>query len=105
MNNLDSFWAGYDHTLERVRTEKPATLEALAEILNDFQPPSSGTAFFGNNADDTLSAALRDAGWRVRFFELDYLWDAQHPGSGEWIHYVEGDVYPGRWRPVTEQES
>jgi hypothetical protein len=95
---LDSFWTGYEVTLERVRDLKPDTLAALAKILNAFQPPSSGVAFFGNNADDHLSDALTAAGWDVRFIDGDYLYDAYHPVSGEWLHYVEGDLYAGRWR-------
>jgi hypothetical protein len=95
--SLDAFWAGYDATLARVRAERPATLAELAAILNAFQPRSSGVAFFGNNADDQLAHALRDAGWDVQMIEGDYLWDAYHSGSGEWIHYVEGDVYAGHW--------
>ena len=95
--SLDTFWAGYDRTLARVRKEKPTTVAALAAILNDFQPPSVGVAFFGNNADDHLSMALSDAGWDVQFIEGDYLWDAFNPVSRQWLHNVEGDVYPGRY--------
>lgn len=95
----DEFWAGYKRALTRIRAERPATLAGVAEILNEFQPPSSdGVAFFGNNADDVLSEALADAGWDVRFMGADYLWEARHPGTGEELHYVEGDVYPGRYR-------
>jgi len=95
---LDAFWAGYDATLARVRELRPRTLDDLAVILNAFQPPSAGVAFFGNNADDTLDAALSDVGWDLHY-QASYLWDAKAPGDdGEWIHYVEGDVYAGRWQ-------
>jgi hypothetical protein len=97
--NLDAFWAGYRLTLERVRVEKPETLEALAGILNAFQAPQAGRAFFGNNADDQLALAVADAGWTVHYVEGDYVWEAGHPISGEYIHYVEGDLYEGRWMP------
>jgi hypothetical protein len=96
----DQFWAGYASTLARVRASKPRTLDALAAILNAFQPPSSGVAFFGNNDDDTLADALTDAGWHVEFIEGGYLWQASPLGSDEWIHYVEGDLDPGRWKPA-----
>jgi hypothetical protein len=96
--SLDRFWAGYDATLARVRAERPDTLEGLAAILNAFESPSSGTAFFGNNADDHLEDALESAGWHVRMIDGDYLWNASHPVTGAEIHYVEGDVYPGRWK-------
>jgi hypothetical protein len=95
---LDAFWEGYDRTLKRVRDEKPTNVTDLAAILNAFQPPSAGVAFFGNNADDQLPHALRDAGWDVQYIEGDYLWDAVYPPTKEWIHCVEGDLYAGRWR-------
>lgn len=98
MSSLDSFWAGYDATLARIRAERPATVDAVVTILNDFQPPSAGIAFFGNNADDRLSDALLDAGWDVDFIERDYLWEAHNRRSGEDLHYVEGDVYRGGYR-------
>jgi hypothetical protein len=96
---LDSFWAGYELTLARIRAEKPATLAEIAKILNAFQEPQAGAAFFGNNADDQLALALADAGWVVGYLEGDYLWEAGNPASGEWIHYVEGDLYEGRYSP------
>jgi hypothetical protein len=95
--SLQDFWTQYDETLARVRTERPSTVAALVAILNSFQDPSAGIAFFGNNADDKLSDALMDAGWGLHFLERDYLWEARHPLSGETLHYVEGDVYEGRW--------
>lgn len=102
--NLENFWEGYDATLARVRAERPQTLPALAEILNAFQPPSAGVAFFGNNADDVLAAALHDAGWQIFYIEDGYLWDGCSK-DGEWIHYVEGDIYPGRWQPPREAQQ
>ena len=89
------FWAGYAATLARVRAERPSTVDGVAAILSGFQAPSAGIAFFGNNADDQLSDALADAGWQLRFLERDYLWEARHPGTGERLNCVEGDVYPG----------
>jgi hypothetical protein len=100
VTGLADFWTGYDATLKRVRDERPATVADLAAILNAFQPPSAGVAFFGNNADEHLSGALAAAGWDVQFIEGDYLWDAYHPGTDTWLHYVEGDVYPGPYRPA-----
>lgn len=98
MTGLAGFWAGYDATLTRIRVNRPVTLAALVAILNDFQPPSAGVAFFGNNADEHLSDALAAIGWELCFIEGDYLWEAHHPATGEWLHYVEGDVYPDRYR-------
>jgi hypothetical protein len=88
------FWDGWDATLDRIRTEKPQTaVGAVAAILNAFGPPSSGVAF----AHDKLPAALEAAGWDTWPVEGDYVWQARS-GAGEWLHYVEGDVYPGRHR-------
>jgi hypothetical protein len=95
--SLASFWAGYDATLAKVRAERPDSTAAVAAILNAFQPPSAGVAFFGNNADDQLSLALADAGWKVRYIEGDYVWEARHPATGAVLHNVEGDVYDGPW--------
>lgn len=94
--SLGSFWEGYDATLARIRRERPVTVDEVVKILNDFQSPSAGIAFFGNNADDHLSDALAEMGWDVRYIEHDYLWEAQSP-AGEWLHNVEGDVYRGRY--------
>jgi hypothetical protein len=98
------FWAGYRATLARVRAERPSTVDGLAAILNRFQAPSAGLAFFGNNADDRLCDALVGAGWDLRFIERDYLWEARHPGSGERLHYAEGDVYPGPYKTASSSE-
>jgi hypothetical protein len=109
MAGLDDFWRGYDATLARVRLERPSTTAAVVEILNAFQPPSAGIAFFGNNADEHLSTALAAAGWDVRYIEGDYLWEAHQPTTGAWLHNVEGDVYDGQyaapppWRPADPQ--
>jgi hypothetical protein len=92
--NLANYWAQYGATLERVRTEKPHTLLELKAILDSFEPPSSGVAFFPGGADDTLADALSDAGWAIHYIEADYLWEARSPTS-QYIHHVEGDLYDG----------
>lgn len=97
--SLVNYWAKYDETLTRVRTEHPTTLAELKVILDDFEPPSSGAAFFPGGADDTLGEALDDAGWGVEWLEGDYLWQARSR-TGDVIHYVEGDVYPGPRIPI-----
>lgn len=102
MTALSEFWEGYDRTLKRIGDEEPQTLAAVAAILNDFQPPSAGVAFFGNNGDEHLSVALMGVGWDVRFIEHDYLWEATSP-IGDTLHYVEGDIYPGLYRAPGER--
>jgi hypothetical protein len=91
--NLDAYWAAYDATLARVRTEKPDTFAELKAILDSFEPPSSGDAFFPGGADDDLAEALNDAGWEIRFNEGNYVYMARHPRTRAKLHYIEGDVY------------
>jgi len=93
----DGFRAGYVATLARLRAERPSTVGSVAAILCDFQPPSTGVAKFGNFGDDRLCDALADAGWDLRLLKDADLWDARHAGTGEELHYVNGDVYPGPW--------
>ena len=95
---LDGYWAAYDATLARIVMARPVTLAALTAILSDFCAPSSGTAFFPGGADETLGDVMHKIGWQVNWIEGDYLWEAWSPSGQEWIHHVEGDVYPGRWR-------
>lgn len=91
--SLDGYWKLYDHTLATVRAEKPSTFAGLKTVLDRFEPPSSGEAFFPGGADDTLALALMSAGWSVAFEEGDYLWTAAHPVSGAVVQHVEGDLY------------
>ena len=102
MPNLTAYWAKYDATLARVRAEKPDTLAKLKVILDDFEPPSSGVAFFPGGADDTLAEAMDDAGWDVNWIEGDYLWDASNRHSKEAISHVEGDLYAGFYERIAE---
>ncbi|MBG6106600.1 hypothetical protein [Frigoribacterium sp. CG_9.8] len=107
MPDLTGYWAKYDTTLKRIRDEKPKDLAELKVILDDFEPPSSGVAFFPNAADDQLDDALIDAGWRIHYIESDYLWEAKSP-TGSRIHFTEGDVHDGPWAPwpkPTESET
>ena len=91
--SLDAYWAMYDATLARIRNEKPDTFTALKAILDAFEPPSSGDAFFPGGADDTLGDAMHDAGWFVTWEDGDYLWNARHPRTGSMLRHVEGDIY------------
>jgi hypothetical protein len=98
MSMLDNYWAGYEATLARIRTEKPQTVAAVVAILGDFEAPSSGAAFFPTGGDDQLCDALSDAGWAVDYLEGDYLWNARHRITRETLHFVEGDIYPGEFQ-------
>ncbi|MFC8682558.1 hypothetical protein ACFT30_13645 [Microbacterium ureisolvens] len=102
--NLSAYWAAYDATLARIREEKPDTFGALKAILDTFEPPSSGDAFFPGGADDTLADALRDAGWTFKFFGAPYVYKAKHASTGAILHYIEGDLYD-RTRVTTEETN
>lgn len=103
--NLSAYWAAYDATLARIRDEKPDTFDALKAILDTFEPPSSGDAFFPDGADDTLADALRDAGWTFKFFGAPYVYKAKHPSTGACLHYIEGDLYDRTRVPQSEETN
>ncbi len=93
MVNLGAYWSAYDATLARVRSETPNTFEALKGILDSFEPPSSGDAFFPGGSDDDLADALIDAGWVLNFREGAFVYTAHHPDTGARLEHVEGDLY------------
>jgi hypothetical protein len=91
---MDNYWLHYANTLSRIEKEEPETFDELKAILDTFMPPSSGEAFFPDGADETLAGTLSEAGWTIHYRE-SYFWTAKHDTSGEWITYVEGDLYRG----------
>lgn len=91
--SLRAYWAAYDATLTRIRQQQPDTFAKLKAILDDFEPPSSGDAFFPGGADDDLADALHDAGWSLHFTEGSYVYTARHPRTGAKLQHVEGDLY------------
>lgn len=89
---VDDFWAAVGAQLDLIETERPHTFAAVATILGS----SEDHAFFaGSGGDRTLFASLRIAGWALVWAEASYHYVAQHIISGEFLTYVEGDVYPG----------
>lgn len=92
--NLDAYWNRYDATLARIREEKPQSMNDLKHILDTFEPPSSGEAFFPGGADETLGEALRAAGWSISYREGDYVWVGTSQ-TGEKVSHIEGDLYRG----------
>ncbi len=91
---MDGYWDAYHRTLARIVDEKPQSMDKLKAILDSFQPPSSGEAFFPGGADETLGEALDDAGWHIDWREGDYVWVGTSR-TGEVVTYVEGDLYRG----------
>lgn len=100
-----SFWQSINHALDRIESEQPATVEAVAAILNDGGNPDGnslqGVAFFGGSGGDrTLRESLRTAGWRTTWAEASYYYRMQSP-TGDVLEYVEGDVYDRTAAAVT----
>lgn len=91
---MDAYWKQYQLTLDRIEKEKPQTFDGVKAILDQFEPPSSGEAFFPGGADETLGDSLSKAGWHIDWREGDYLWLGTSQ-TGELISYVEGDLYRG----------
>lgn len=106
MSALDGYWAAYDATLARVRSERPSTFAELKAILDGFHhgalQDGGAQAFFpSQSADEELWEALVDAGWSVEFGEASYVYEAQHP-SGARFEFVEGDLYDRTPPPAAE---
>lgn len=94
MSALNGYWARYDATLARVRAERPSTFAELKAILDTFERPSSGDAFFpSQSADEELWEVLQDAGWRIEWVEGGYWYNARHSVSGARLEFIEGDLY------------
>lgn len=96
MSALDGYWAAYDATLVRVRSERPSTFAELKAILDRFHHGAlaAGDAFFpSSSADEELWEALEDAGWLIEFGEASYVYEALHPATGARFEFVEGDLY------------
>jgi hypothetical protein len=94
MGALDGYWAKYAETLALVREQRPVTFSHLRAILDRFEPASSGDAFFpSQSADDELSDALMEIGWRIDFEEGGYVYEAYNPAGKLIFRFVEGDLY------------
>lgn len=91
---MDAYWKQYQLTLDHIENVKPQTFDGLKAILDEFEPPSSGEAFFPGGAEETLGDSLFKAGWRIEWIEGDYLWLGTSR-TGEVISHVEGDLYRG----------
>lgn len=91
---MKAYWHFYNRTLQRIAEEKPQTVDGIKAILDAFEPPSSGIAFFPGGADETLAEAMHTAGWRVDYREGTYVWVATSK-TGEVLTHVEGDIYRG----------
>lgn len=91
---MKAYWDAYDRTLARIIEEKPQSMDDLKKILDEFEPPSSGDAFFPGGADETLADALHQAGWSISYREGNYVWVGVSR-AGERVSHIEGDLYRG----------
>lgn len=113
------FWGQIEHQLDRIETEKPSTFDAIREILtdpgyaeivkentrngvrgehlptNDPAHDPDAAFFAGSGGDSSLWESLWVAGWSFVRQRGAFHYAAQHPISGEWLTYIEGDVLRG----------
>ena len=90
---LDPYEQHRAATLALVRAEKPTTFVGLKLILDRFETALfQDGAYFPRNGEDSLDAALMDAGWSVDE-ETTTTYTAVHPTSGAVVIEVEGDLY------------
>lgn len=104
------FWPQINHQLARIADDLLDTFDDVRAVLldpvydavvadvnlNDVRHFDADTAFFaGSGGDATLQSALRCAGWGAWRFRAPYYWAMTHPGTGEDLTYIEGDVLRG----------
>ena len=93
-----AYWDAYDRTLARIIDEKPQSMDDLKKILDEFEPPSSGEAFFPGGADEILADALHRAGWLISYREGTCVWVGAS-ATGEKASHIEGDLFRVRVTP------
>lgn len=99
----DPFWVNVDAQLDHIEESRPSTAQQVIDVMNLYERPSSGQAFFaGSGGDRTLLGSLSKAGWFVYKIEAIYYWVAQHPDTKDLVTYIEGDVYIGDHMPDHE---
>lgn len=93
----DPFWDEIKKKLERI--ESATTADAVIEILGKDAELGCGDAFFaGSGGDRDLFDPLWGAGWRIAWMESRYFYVVEGP-TGDFLTYIEGDVYRGDKRP------
>jgi hypothetical protein len=89
---MDAYWGTYDACLDRISAG--VTAQELVVICNEHFDKSAGDAFFPNGADRDLLGTLMESGWRTRWVQADYYFEAEDR-DGNAITFVEGDIYLG----------
>ena len=99
----DEFWARYHQCAQELKSAK--TVDDVIRICKSHFGKSSGEAFFpGGSGDEEVLSILLDAGWRPAWVEASYYFGIYEPDgwpdSNKALHYVEGDIYRGRGKPL-----
>ena len=96
MTNLSDFWAIIGQQITELKSARTAddVLRILATKDSPFGPDiTNAPAFFaGSGGDQTVMAALTNAGWFVTWAEASYFYRMCAP-DGSLIEYIEGDIY------------
>jgi hypothetical protein len=96
-------WQDYAAGARELKSAKTVD-EVIAICLKHFGK-SSGPAFFpGGSGDEELLSLLTDAGWRPAWVRASYYFGIYEPDGfpdkDKALHYVEGDIYRGKGRPL-----
>jgi hypothetical protein len=96
------FWANYNKCNEELKSAK--TVDDVIRICKSYFGKSSGEAFYPGGGDEDLLGTLCDAGWRPAWIRAEYYFGIYEPGgypdSSKGLHYVEGDIYRGKGKPL-----
>lgn len=90
--DMKRYWAQYAETKALIVDTKPQSFAELKTILDAFQSPSSGDAFWPNGDGTHLADELAVAGWVVLVWFEEFHYVIENP-AGEFVEYVEGDLY------------
>jgi hypothetical protein len=94
---LDTFWELIAEQLHELRNARNA--DDVLRILASEGRVAPGF-FGGSGGDETVSEALRTAGWTTVWAESAIYYTMRAP-DGSMITYIEGDIYQGAkgWNP------
>lgn len=94
----DGFWAAIAEQLAELRTARSAE-DVLPTLPPDYGDGGVDGYFGGSGGDDSVYAALTDAGWSIAWFKASYYYALTAPDGQSGITYVEGDIYRGVQAP------
>lgn len=97
---MDPFWAAIDSQLDALKKAGSADDVIRVLTVDGYQPGAGADAFFaGSGGDESVEAALAEAGWLHAWREAYYHWAMRAP-DGSVITYIEGDIYRGNRPPL-----